>query len=55
MVKKAGEEIDDATIVNHCRINLAGFEVPQSVVFIEEISHNATGKVLERELRVDSG
>lgn len=51
VVVKDGETIDEATIVNHCRSNLARFKVPQSVVFIDEIPHNATGKVLKRELR----
>ena len=37
--------------VNHCRQNLARYKVPQSVIFVDEIPHNATGKVLKRELR----
>ena len=39
------------TVINHCREKLARYKVPQSVVFIDEIPHNATGKVLKRELR----
>ena len=55
VVVKDGREIDEATIINHCRANLARFKVPQSVVFIDEIPHNATGKVLKRELREQYG
>jgi len=55
VVVKEGESIDDTTIVNHCREHLARFKVPQSVVFIDEIPHNATGKVLKRELRTTHG
>ncbi|MCP4226680.1 MAG: long-chain fatty acid--CoA ligase [Actinomycetia bacterium] len=55
VVRKVGEEIDETTIINHCRENLARFKVPQSVVFIDEIPHNATGKVLKRELRDSYG
>ncbi len=51
VVLKDGASLDEATIINHCRANLARFKVPQSVVFIDEIPHNATGKVLKRELR----
>ncbi len=55
VVKKEGAELDEATVINHCRQNLARFKVPQSVVFIDEIPHNATGKVLKRELRDSHG
>ena len=55
VVVKEGETIDDVTIINHCREHLARFKVPQSVVFIDEIPHNATGKVLKRMLRESHG
>lgn len=55
VVRKEGAEIDEATIINHARANLARFKVPQSVIFIDEIPHNATGKVLKRELRDSYG
>jgi fatty-acyl-CoA synthase len=55
VVVKEGAELDEATVINHCRTNLARFKVPQSVVFIDEIPHNATGKVLKRELRESYG
>ncbi|MGY9074929.1 MAG: acyl-CoA synthetase [Acidimicrobiales bacterium] len=51
VVVKPGHELSEAELINHCRQNLARFKVPQSVVFIDEIPHNATGKVLKRELR----
>ena len=51
VVLKEGASLDAATIINHCRAKLARFKVPQSVVFLDEIPHNATGKVLKRELR----
>ncbi len=55
VVLKEGRSLDEATVINHCRENLARFKVPQSVVFIDEIPHNATGKVLKRELRDSHG
>lgn len=55
VVLKDGAEIDETAIINHCRENLARYKVPQSVVFIDEIPHNATGKVLKRELRDSHG
>ena len=51
VVRKDGAELDESTVINHCRANLARYKVPQSVVFTAEIPHNATGKVLKRELR----
>ncbi len=51
IVLKEGVTLSEADVVNHCRQNLARYKVPQSTVFIEEIPHNATGKVLRRELR----
>ncbi len=51
VVLKEGEALDEKSIIDHCRENLARFKVPQSVIFIDEIPHNATGKVLKRELR----
>ena len=51
VVRQTDATVDETTIINHCRANLARFKVPQSVVFVDEIPHNATGKVLKRELR----
>jgi fatty-acyl-CoA synthase len=55
VVLKPDAELTEAQLINHCRQNLARFKVPQSVVFIDEIPHNATGKVLKRELRDSYG
>ena len=55
VVLKDGASLAEAEVINHCRANLARFKVPQSVVFIDEIPHNATGKVLKRELREHYG
>ena len=54
-VNESFKKISEAEIINHCRQNLARYKVPQSVVFIDEIPHNATGKVLKRELRDSHG
>ena len=51
MVLKEGEKLTAAEVMDHCRKNLARFKVPGSVLFVKEIPHNATGKVLKRELR----
>jgi len=59
VVLKEGVEVDHdefaTTVINHCRAKLARYKVPQSVRIIDEIPHNATGKVLKRELRESHG
>ncbi|MEM9034286.1 MAG: long-chain fatty acid--CoA ligase [Actinomycetota bacterium] len=51
-VIRDGSELTEKAILDHCRANLARFKVPRSVVFIDELPHNATGKILKRELRL---
>ena len=51
IVLKPGAGLTEAAVTNHCRSNLARFKVPQSIVFVAELPHNATGKLLKRELR----
>ena len=48
---KEGQKIDEKDIIEHCLKNLAKFKVPQSIVFVDLLPRNATGKVLKRELR----
>ena len=51
IVLKPGETLTEDAVLKHCQENLARFKQPASVRFIDEIPHNATGKVLKRELR----
>lgn len=44
-------DIDEDTIIAHCREHLAAYKVPKSVVFIDELPKSAVGKILRRELR----
>jgi fatty-acyl-CoA synthase len=51
IVVRADNGPDEATIIDHCKANLAKFKVPRSVAYIDELPRNAAGKVLKRELR----
>ena len=42
-------------VVRHCAERLARFKVPRSVVFLDELPHNATGKIQKHELRARYG
>ncbi len=51
IVKKPDQKLEEGDVIRHCLGRLAKFKVPQSVVFVDTLPRNATGKVLKRELR----
>ena len=51
IVCKPGQPLAEEEVLKHCAERLAKFKQPRSVRFVEEIPHNATGKILKRELR----
>ena len=53
VVAKPGGVPDEHGIVAHCRKNLAGYKVPREVRFVDELPHNATGKILKHRLPRD--
>lgn len=40
-----GSEPDRGAIIAHCRVSLAGYKVPERIVFVERLPRNAMGKV----------
>ncbi|PIU55288.1 MAG: hypothetical protein COS88_05040 [Chloroflexi bacterium CG07_land_8_20_14_0_80_51_10] len=52
---KEGETATEEEIIDFCRDKLSGFKRPRSVVFIEEIPHTSTGKVIRKALREQYG
>ncbi len=40
-----GESVTEATVVEHCRANLARYKVPEQVVFVDAFVRNAMGKI----------
>ena len=53
VVRKSGSNLTEEAITSHCNDNLARFKVPKSVRFMDELPHNATGKVTKHELPRD--
>ncbi len=51
VVRRPSTPATEAELIEFCRERLANYKVPRSVVFLEELPRNATGKVLKRELR----
>jgi long-chain acyl-CoA synthetase len=51
VVKAEGQEPTEAEIIAFAREHLAGFKVPKSVDFIDEVPRNPTGKMLKKDLR----
>lgn len=51
VVVKAGQTLDEAAVIAHCRQHMAHFKVPKRVVFTDALPKNPSGKLLKRELR----
>ena len=49
---RAGQELREEDIVEHCRARLAGYKKPRRVVFVDALPRNSLGKVVKRELRI---
>ncbi len=51
VVKRKGASLNDADVQTFAREHLAGYKLPRSVEYREEIPRTGTGKILKRELR----
>jgi len=55
VVLRAGERLDQETLVAHCRGQLAAFKVPRELHIREALPRNPSGKILKRMLRDEFG
>jgi len=51
LVLKEGEEATADEMIRHCREHLAGYKVPRSVDFVDDLPKTDTGKILKKTLR----
>lgn len=52
VVRRAAAELDEGSLIAHCRASIAGYKVPKSVTFQDEpLPKSGPGKVLKRTLR----
>src|SRR5579883_572162 len=45
-----GQHVASTMLLEHARQHLAGYKVPRSITFVEELPRNSAGKLLRREL-----
>ncbi|WP_235735322.1 class I adenylate-forming enzyme family protein [Nocardioides alcanivorans] len=55
VIAHAGTDLDEETLREHCRDNLAKFKVPRDFVLTDSLPRNDSGKVLKRVLREEEG
>lgn len=48
---KEGAVFDETALRQHCRKSLAGYKVPESIIRLDALPRNPTGKVMRRELK----
>jgi acyl-CoA synthetase (AMP-forming)/AMP-acid ligase II len=51
VVLKEGASIDADGVVAYCKANMASFKKPTQVIFLDELPHNASGKIKKAEIR----
>jgi fatty-acyl-CoA synthase len=50
VVLSDGAELDEKTLKEHVKSNLARYKVPREIVFIDEMPRNPAGKIIKRDL-----
>ena len=51
LVRKDGGDLSESEVIEYAREHLAGYKIPRSVSFEEEIPRTGSGKILKRVLR----
>jgi acyl-CoA synthetase (AMP-forming)/AMP-acid ligase II len=51
VVAQPGERLSEADVIGFAREHLAGYKIPRSVSFLDEIPRTGSGKILKRVLR----
>ncbi len=50
-VKESGSDVTKEKVIDHLKGTLAKWQLPEDVVFVDELPHTATGKLLKMKLR----
>jgi acyl-CoA synthetase (AMP-forming)/AMP-acid ligase II len=54
-VRRKGTVCTSEDVMEYCRVRLASFKKPRSVIFVDDLPRNAMGKVVKKELREKYG
>jgi fatty-acyl-CoA synthase len=54
-VKEEGADATKEKVIEHLKGSLAKWQLPDDVVFVDELPHTATGKILKTKLRAEYG
>ncbi len=54
VVLRSDATVTPDALIEHCRAQLAKFKVPKAVTFVDELPRNPSGKILKRELRLQT-
>ena len=54
-VKQEGAEVSKDEVIAHLKGSLAKWQLPDDVIFVDELPHTATGKILKTKLRSEYG
>jgi len=52
-VKEPGADVTKEQVIEHLKGTLAKWQLPDDVIFVEELPHTATGKLLKNKLRAE--
>ena len=55
VVLKAGLKTSEEAVIDYCKTQLAGYKVPKSIRFVNELPHSANGKIQKSKLHADFG
>jgi acyl-CoA synthetase (AMP-forming)/AMP-acid ligase II len=55
VVRRAGQDISSAELIDYCRESLAAYKVPKSVEFRAELPRTTSGKIRRNQLRSEHG
>ncbi len=53
IVREEGAALDEAGVRDYLKDHLSSWMMPDAIVFVEQLPHTATGKLLKRQLRED--
>lgn len=47
----AGKKLDESAVLEYCRLNLAAYKVPKTIIWVENLPKNDTGKIDRKRLK----